>query len=149
MIGNWGMRGEKGKRSSVANREAHHRQVLESPAMIIVLFEATHAVAALLEQPPQYVETRPQSRQTGPAPTGNVAVRDWYGHHVIIGNDPKQPVLMAARKNNCSSIECHTFAPWVDGSHGPSENKRSPPPKSWCARSIGSNPSGMSATRLQ
>ena len=77
MIGNWGARSEKSQgssaaiRSSIANREAHDRQVLGSPAMIIVLFEATNAVAALLEQPPHYVENRPQSRQTGPAPAGN------------------------------------------------------------------------------
>ena len=92
----------------IPGRSNIERQVLGCPAMIIVLFAATHVVATLLEQPPRYVENRPQSRQTGPAPTGNVAVRDWYEHHVVIGNDPKQPVLMSARKNNCSSIECHT-----------------------------------------
>ena len=83
--------------------------------MIIVLFEATTAVAAMLERKPQHVEHIPQSRQTGAAPDGNVAMRDWYEHHVIIGQDAKQPVLMAARKNNCHMIERHTYEPWIYG----------------------------------
>ena len=149
MIGNWGMRRENGKRSGVANREAHDRQVLGSPAMIIVLFEATNAVAAMLEQPPQHVENRPQSRQTGAAPAGTVSMRDWYGHHVIIGQDAKQPVLMPARKNNCSGIECHTYNPWIDGDLNINQQQKSPPPKSWRARSIGSRTSGIWATRFE
>ena len=147
MIGNWGERSETNK-SSAENRAAHDRQVMGSPAQILVVFEATNAVAGMLEQPPHHVENRPQSRWTGPAPVGNVAVRDWYEHHVIIGKDAKQPVLMAARKNNCNGIECHCYEPWIDGTFRTNKKARSPPHKSWCVRSIGSKTSGIWATRL-
>ena len=33
----------------------------------------------------------------------------------MIGNDARQPVLMAARKNNCDHMECHTSETWADG----------------------------------
>ena len=92
--------------------------------MIIVLFEATGAVADMLQQPPRFVADRPQSRHTGPAPTGNVAVRDWYEHHVMMGNDARQPVLMAARKNNWSFMECHTSETWADGVFKGGKGKR-------------------------
>ena len=113
MVCNWGERSNK--KGVCQNREAHDRQVMGSPAQILVLFEATTAVATMLEQQPQHVYDRPQSWRTGPAPAGNVALRDWHEHRVIIGGCAKNPVLMAARKNNCQGMECLYCESWFDG----------------------------------
>ena len=146
MVGNWG---ERSNRNGVCkNREAHDRQVMGSPAQILVLFEATTAVQIMLEQEPQHVYDRPQSRRTGPAPAGNVAVRDWHEHRVIIGGCAKNPVLMAARKNNCQGMECLYCESWFDGPFRLKGKNKSPPPKSWCVRSSGSRTSGTWASRL-
>ena len=103
MMGNWGERSENNQGPSAAKREAHDCQVMGCPAMIIVLFEATTAVAAMLARPPHHVQGkqtavaamhRPLSLKTGPVFAGNVHMRDWYKHHVIIGTDVKQPRYM-------------------------------------------------------
>ena len=80
MVGSWGERSESKTKSehSVANREAHYRQVMVSPAQIIALCEATPAVQDMLEQEPNIVAGRPQLRRTGTAPDGNVKMRDWF-----------------------------------------------------------------------
>ena len=146
MVGNWG---ERSNRNGVCkNREAHDRQVMGSPAQILVLFEATDAVAVMLQQQPQHVYDRPQSRRWGPAPAGNVAVRDWHEHLVIMGRCAKNPILMAARKNNCQGMECLYSESWLDGRFNLRGKNKSPPPKSWCVRSSGSRTSGTWASGL-
>ena len=44
-----------------------------------------------------------------------MAKREYYEHHVVMSNEPKNAILMAARKNVCEEVkEVHT-ASWVDG----------------------------------
>ena len=121
MIGNWG---ERSTKTSCQNREVHDRQVMGSPAQIIVIFEATAAVANMLEGEPEHVEDKPQLQRTGPAPVGNVEMRDWHEHHVMTGADPKTTVLMAARKNNCNGIMVLCYEPWFDSSFKQSQKKK-------------------------
>ena len=115
MVGNWGQRSADGGGDTALNREAHDRQVMGSPAQIMILLEASDAVVAMLEHEPEFVFDRPQSRPPGRAAYGNVKTRDWYEHYVVIGKEQDKPILMAARKNNCTGIECHTYEPWFDG----------------------------------
>ena len=115
MVGNWGQRSADGGGYTRLNREAHDRQVMGSPAQIMILLEASDAVKAMLEHEPEFVFDRPQSRPPGRAAYGNVKTRDWYEHYVVIGKEQDKQILMAGRKNNCTGIECHTYEPWFDG----------------------------------
>ena len=143
LCGNWGKRSEDNARDKVsrANREAHDRQVLGGPAQIVVILEATPAVAALLEQEPTHV-AKPLEFQDActdgwgcklvvvnrdgqgfgkgdigpnPAPTGNVDNRPWFQYNVCIDSHVVNPILMGARKNNCEKVECNEAACWFDG----------------------------------
>ena len=40
--------------------------------------------------------------------------RDWFEHEVVITNERKNAVLMAARKNVCSKVERLHMAAWTD-----------------------------------
>ena len=113
-MGNWGERSEKNAASADC-RALHDSQVMGSPGEITVLFEATNAVAAMLAREPLHVPDRPRSRHNEKAPLGNMSARDWYEHWVVIGNEPKGSILMAARKNVCENIDCVHSDSWVDG----------------------------------
>ena len=105
--------GKNGKRA--AQRELHDSNIMGSPGQILVLFEATPAVAEMLKRRPQFVPDRSRSRHNEKAPVGNVAQREWYEHHVVIANEQKCAILMAARKNNCASVDCVFYREWMDG----------------------------------
>ena len=64
----------------------HDSNVMGSPGQITVLFEATTAVAAMLERQPLHVPDRPPPRHNEKAPLGNMSARDWYEHLVVIGS---------------------------------------------------------------
>ena len=113
-MGNWGQRSEK-KAASCAQRDLHDSNVMGSPGMIIVLFEATTAVAAMLEREPSHVPDRPPPRHNEKAPLGNMSARAWFEHLVCMGEESKGAILMAVRKNVCENIECVYSDSWVDG----------------------------------
>ena len=154
LCGNWGKRSEDNARDKVsrANREAHDRQVLGGPAQIVVILEATPAVAALLEQEPTHV-AKPLEFQDActdgwesklvvvnrdgqgfgkggigpnPAPTGNVDNRPWFQYNVCIDSHVVNPILMGARKNNCEKVECNEAACWFDGTWREKKHQESP-----------------------
>ena len=85
-VGNWG---ERSSVEGFAQRDLYDANVKGSPGELVVLFEATHAVAALLDSKPSYVQERPQqlSLPNEKAVVGNMAERDWYDHHVVMTNE--------------------------------------------------------------
>ena len=108
-ICNLGERSHGTTAKSAAQRELHYSNVMVSPAPITILFEATHAVAAMLEQKPLDIipgDTRGR---------GNLAQRGWYEHHVVITDEANGTILMAARKNNCAGVTCLHSDAWTDG----------------------------------
>lgn len=96
-VGNWGARcsmaNDARKR---ANRDRHDRQILKSPAQVLVLCEANEQVEGLLKQPPV----------PGSLGAAGLKGRSTHEHWVVRGNEEKTAVLIAARKDNCLSLEC-------------------------------------------
>ena len=113
-VGNWG---ERSSVEGFAQRDLHDANVKGSPGELVVLFEANHSVAALLESKPSYVQEPPQQRSlpNQKAVPGNMWQREHYEHHVILTSDSKNAILMAARTNVCEEIEQLHTASWCDG----------------------------------
>ena len=113
-VGNWG---ERSSVEGLAQKELHDANVKGSPGELVVLFEANHSVAALLESKPSYVQEPPQQRSlpNQKAVPGNMWQREHYEHHVIMTQDSKNAILMAARTNVCEEIEQLHTASWCDG----------------------------------
>ena len=114
LVGNWG---ERSSVEGFAQRDLYDANVKGSPGELVVLFEATHAVAEMLESQPSYVQEPPQQRSlpNQKAVPGNMWQREHYEHHVIMTQDSKNAILMAARTNVCEGIEELHTASWCDG----------------------------------
>ena len=88
-ICNWGERSSKVSKQ----RELFDGNIRGSPGEVIVLFEANHAVADMLEEKPSFasdrVPDRPHWERNEKAPLGNVSKRDWWEHHVVISDKEK------------------------------------------------------------
>ena len=84
---------------------------------MIVSFEANHAVAGMLEEKPSVALDRVPAghRRNEKAPYGNVAKQDWWEHWVVMTNEPKNAVLIAARKSVCKQVEMLHWDAWPDG----------------------------------
>ena len=85
-MGYWEERSEK-TAASADCRALHDSNVMGSPGQITVLFEATTAVAVMLERQPLHVPDRPPPRHNEKAPLGNMSARDLYEHWVVIVNE--------------------------------------------------------------
>jgi hypothetical protein len=95
-VGNWGLRGTLGdNRQKQLRRDTHDRQILKSPAQVIVLCEATAAVGDLLQK----------SAVAGTPGVKGLEGRNTFEHWVVRGEEPQAAVLIAARKDNTTFLE--------------------------------------------
>ena len=99
MMGNWGLRGNKHE----PRQETHDRQVLRSPAHVMVIVEATRQVGVLLAQP---------------SVEGTPGGEGLYGRktreHFVIRGEEKSDVLIAARKDNTTGLRMLCHRVWDD-----------------------------------
>ena len=94
--GNWGIRGTLAdEKQKQLRRDTHDRQILKSPAQVIVLCEATAAVEALLQKP----------AVAGTPGAKGLEGRNTFEHWVVRGAEPESAVLIAARKDNTTFLE--------------------------------------------
>ncbi len=95
-FGNWGVRGTvSGRSAQRLRRETQDRQILKSPGQVVVVVEASRELEGLLRLPS--VEGDPgqeglQGRSTS--------------EHFVIRGEEESAVLIAARKDNTTSLEC-------------------------------------------
>ena len=107
-VGNCGFFfGNLGLNGSTCTSEPHHHQIMRNPAQVIILCETTAAVETMLRNPAVAAEK--------PGEKG-LAGRNTYEHFVVRGNEEPAAVLIAARKDNCSSLELIEYDPHYD--HG-------------------------------
>ena len=89
-IGNWGERAS----TVIWQRKIFDANIRGSPGEVVVLFEANHAVAAVLEEEPSFALDRasdnPRWERNEKAPLGNVSKRDWWEHYVVVSTDSKK-----------------------------------------------------------
>ena len=79
-VGNWGLRGTLGdNRQKQLRRDTHDRQILKSPAQVIVLCEATAAVGDLLQK----------SAVAGTPGAKGLEGRNTFEHWVVRGEEPQ------------------------------------------------------------
>jgi hypothetical protein len=96
-FGNWGQRATLGGDAhKKARRQTHDRQLLKCPAQVIVLCEACEGIEELLRQAPE--EGTPE--QAG------LEGRCTYEYFVVRGAEPEAAVLIAARMDNTTFLEC-------------------------------------------
>ena len=77
--------------------ETSDRQIMRCPAQIIILAEATEHVEEVLKSPPLEAEDPGAKGLSG---------RRSFEHFVVRGNEEDAAVLIAARKDNCTYVEC-------------------------------------------
>ena len=95
--GNWGERGTlAGDAKKRAQKMTSQKQVMKSPAQIIILCEATQEVEDDLRLPNGGASSNPQSR---------LDQRHTFEHWVVRGNEPKNAILIAARKDTCAGMQ--------------------------------------------
>ena len=96
MVGNWGARATLGgKKVSRRRQQTSDRQILKSPAQVLVIVESSRALGNLLEQPPMQ----------GSYELTGLDGRDTHEHWVQRGRE-ESAVLIAARKDVADSLEC-------------------------------------------
>jgi hypothetical protein len=94
-FGNWGTRATLGGRQAQQRRrEIQDRQVVKSPAQVIVLAEASSETEEVLRT----------GRNLGDPTTKGLQSRDDHDHYVIRGNE-ESAILIAARTDNTTGIE--------------------------------------------
>ena len=103
-----GVANEQGRR-----RDAQDRQILKSPAQVVILCEANETVEEMLKQPPVSGDDdqHPQSR---------LERRATHGHWVVRGNEQGSAVLVAARTDTCDYL--HVLEHEVHEDHPYREN---------------------------
>ena len=84
-----------------------------NPCHIIILCEATEMTKRVLMEPPTFINEEPRGLKD-PAPSEHVKNRITYQYYAILGTDTSGDILMAARVNNCETIELLEAALWVD-----------------------------------
>jgi len=95
--GNWGLRGTVGgKDAQRLRREIQDRQILRNPGQVVVVVEASRQLEELLQRPPVEGDSEPQSR---------LQARSTHEYFVARGRE-ESAVLVAARKDSVSSLEC-------------------------------------------
>ena len=94
--GNWGLRGTVGQEN--ARRGRMDRQILRCPAQLLVIAEASAELAELLKMPNDTVNG-------GGSGQDGLDGRRTCQHFVVRGND-KSAVLIAARTDTVTSLEC-------------------------------------------
>ena len=122
-MGNWGERSQKMKKgkkgqNSADQRALHDASVMGTPGIITILLEATPAVKEMLERAPAYIaedSDKPRSRPGGKPDVGNMGERRWFQHWVVMGDEPKGAILMAAKTNECQGIKLLQCSKWIDG----------------------------------
>jgi hypothetical protein len=112
-VGNWGLRGTLAdNRQKQLRRDTHDRQILKSPAQVIVLCEATAAVEDLLKRP----------AVPGAIGAKGLEGRNTFEHWVVRGQEPQAAVLIAARKDNTSFLQLLDYD--VNEDHAYREQKK-------------------------
>ena len=97
-FGNWGTRATlESSRIKRKRSETSDRQIMRCPAQIIILAEATEHVEEVLKSPPLEAEDPGAKGLSG---------RRSFEHFVVRGNEEDAAVLIAARKDNCTYVEC-------------------------------------------
>ena len=96
-FGNWGQRATLGGDArKKARRITQDRQILKSLAQVIVLCEASAGVEEMLRQPPE--DGNPEQE--------GLEGRSSHEHFVVRGAESEAAVLIAARKDNTTFLEC-------------------------------------------
>ena len=112
-FGNWGTRATLGNKAHKKLRqETQDRQIMKCPGQVIVLCEATSEVEELLRL--EAVEGDPE--QSG------LEKRHTHEHYVVRGQEAETAVLIAARKDNTTGLECLEYE--VHRDHRYKEKKR-------------------------
>jgi len=99
-FGNWGIFGDGGDAAKKARRIIQDRQLMNCPAQLIVLAEATPAVEELLRLPG--IPGKPHADDHSQPP--GLTQRESFEHYVVRGDEPVTALLVAARTNTCSGI---------------------------------------------
>ena len=96
-FGNWGLRGTVGGNDAAKlRRDTQDRQILKSPGQVVVVVEASRELEELLRLPAVAAEDSAQ---------GGLQGRSTHEHFVVRG-DEQSAVLIAARTDNTTSLEC-------------------------------------------
>jgi hypothetical protein len=95
-LGNWGLRGTVGGQAAQKlRREVQDRQILKSPAQVLVVLEASRQVEDLLKQPPVQGNLDQEGLQRR-------STRDYF----VVRGEEQSAILVAARQDNTTSLEC-------------------------------------------
>ena len=95
--GNWGQRGTCGNAASRrSRRDTQDRQIQRSPAQVVVLAEAAKEIEELLKEP----------RSHGNQELEGLERRDSAEHWVQRGNEREAALLIAARKDVATHLDC-------------------------------------------
>ena len=114
-FGNWGKRAALKDTTKRARRARHDVQILKCSGQVIILAEANAATEELLKfgDPPAAVAGSPV--------TSRLDKRETREHWVVRGNE-ESAILIAARKDNTSSLECLRYV--VHDDHPYKANKK-------------------------
>jgi len=99
LLGNWGI---GGTRSDWSRRDIINRQIMNFSAEVLVICEATQELDDMLRQPP----VEGTAVADGTAVAEGLHHRPSHEHWVVRGDEQEAALLIAARKDTCTYLEC-------------------------------------------